>query len=163
MMHTVHYLTLVTLNSRKGWAAPVELPPEQPQDGVLVVPVSPQLDFFPQYRLDWSVYRGTGRYDNFHSTMQPSASGWLKVLIDGESVKFGKRLIDSQPQCFRYIGTLTHSDFAFLLCEIEAEDEKVLDDLHDKKKIVISGCEPDSEYGGLAQFIASSTGQEKIH
>jgi len=162
MMHAAHYLTLVTLNSRKGWAAPVELPPEQPQDGVLVVPVSPQFDFFPQYRLDWSIYRGSGRYDDFHGTMQPSASGWLKVLIDGQSIKLRKRLIDGQPHCFRYIGTLTHNDFAFPLCEIEAEDEKVLDDLYDKKKIIISGCEPDSEYGGLTQFLASPAGKERI-
>src|ERR1700733_13571569 len=99
-MHTVHYLTLVTLNSQRGWAAPVELPAEQPQDGVLVIPVSPQLDFFPQYRLEGSIYRGSGRYDNFNSTMQPSASGWLQVVIDGQSVKFRKRLIDGHPRCF---------------------------------------------------------------
>ena len=95
--------------------------------------------------------------------MQASASGWLKVVIDKRSVKFGKRLIDSQPQCFRYIGTLTHSDFAFPLCQIEAEDDRVLDELYDKNKIIISGCEPDSEYGGFAQFIASPAGQRRIH
>lgn len=163
MMHTAHFMTLVTLNSLKGWAAPVELPPEQPQDGVLVVPVSPQLEFFPQYRLDWTIYRGSGQYDNFHCTMQSSASGWLNVVIDGKNVKFRKSLRDGQPRCFKYVGALTHNDFALPLCEIEAEVEQVLDDLYDKKKIVVSGCVPDSEYGGLAQFIASHAGREKIH
>jgi hypothetical protein len=162
MMHTVHYLTLVTLNSDKGWAAPVELPPDQPQGGVLVVPVSNELSFFAQYRLDWSLYRGAGRYDKSHGTMQLLSNGWLKVLVDGQSVKFGKRLIDNQPRCFRYVGTLTHSDFASPLCEIEAEDESILDDLYDRKGIVVEGCDPASEYGGLNQFLASPAGQKKI-
>lgn len=161
-MHTVHYLTLVALNSQKGWAAPVELPPEQPQDGVLVVPVSPQLDFFPQYRLDWSIYRGSGNYDKSSGIMNLQTSGRLKILVAGQSICFGKRLLDDQPRYFRYIGRLTHGDFAFVLCEIEAEDEKALDDLYDRNGVVMEGCDPASEYGGLAQFIASSEGQKTI-
>ncbi len=162
MMHTVHYMALATLESHKGWAAPVELPPEQSQDGVLVVPVTRELDFFPQYRLDWNIYRGSGNFSDSHGMLQPASNGCLKVLIGGESVKFGRRLIDGKPRCYKYIGSFEHGDFAFDLCEIVADNEKLLDDLYDAKKIVISGCEPATEYGEWKQFIESPAGLVKI-
>lgn len=160
-MHKVHFLSLVGSGSRKGWQAPVELPSEQPREGALVVPVTRQMDFFPLYRLGWSAYRGAGRFDHSSTLMKPTGRG-LSASIDGRTVTFRMRLVDGQPVLGRYLGLLKHPDFAHPLCEIEAEDDALVDLLFDQSGIVLSGCDPESEYGGLKEFLASSAGQVRI-
>lgn len=163
MMRNVHFLTITTINSMQGWIAPVELPSEESQDGVLVVPVFDGDRLFSQYQLEYTICRGSGKkYDTFHSTMDRLLDGSLMVVIEGESIQFVQHLVHGQPVLFDYIGQLSHVDFSCPLCQIEPEDSRTLDDLYNRKRIIIAGCESESEYGGFAAFIASAIGQKQF-
>lgn len=163
MMHNVHFLTVANLNSKKGWVAPVELPADEPQDGVLVVPVSGQgFAFFHQYQLEYTIHRGVGKFDRGNATMDALTNGILRANIEGQGFRFVKHLVDGKPIVFEYIGELSHADFSGPLCQIEPEDARALDDLYAKKQIIVAGCEPESEYGGIAAFLNSSVGRNQF-
>lgn len=163
MMHDVHYLTTVVIRATRGWVAPVELLSREPQNGVLAVPVfDGGAALFPQYRLEYATYRGGGQYDRSFSTMDIEQNGSLKVVIEGRSFRFVRHFVDGKPVLFDYIGQLQHADFSLPLCQIDAEDVQALDDLYNRKQIFVAGCEPESEYGGIASFLKSSVGQKQF-
>jgi hypothetical protein len=141
----------------------VELPSGEPQDGVLVVPVSNSSGrLCSQYRLEYAIYRGSGKYDKSYATMDLQQNGSLIIVIEGQRLKFVKHLVDGKPVLFDYIGQLLHADFSHPLCQIEPEDLRTVDDLYDRKQIIVAGCDPESEYGGISTFLKSSVGQKQF-
>ena len=110
-------------------------------------------------KFDYSVVFHATRDGPWQAVQQ---NGSLNVVIEGQNLKFVKHLVDGKPVLFDYIGQLSHADFGHPLCQIEPEDVRTLDDLYDRKQIFVAGCEPESEYGGIATFLKSSIGQKQF-
>ena len=80
--------------------------------------------------------------------LQPS--GFLKVLINGWSIRFSLRIVDGDPVVHEYVGRLRHPDLLLPLAEIRPESEQELDDLYSREKITFVGCDLVAAYVGLS-------------
>jgi hypothetical protein len=157
--HQVHFLTLGVANKRRGWVAPLEMPKGIQQAATHVVPVDAALRLFPRYRVEFARCSPGGGHTPDWSEMDLQPSGFLKALIDSWSIRFQLRIQNGQPVVFEYVGVLTHSDFRLLLAEIVPEAESDLEDLYVQKNIVIVGCDPITEYGGVNALRLTSRSQ----
>lgn len=153
-MHKVHLLSAVKTKAGYGWMAPIELPADQPQTAALVVPVS-NSGLFASYCLDYSVQQGVGQFVTRSVTMNRQGDDSLSVAIEGKQVVFIRRASGLHPQPLPYIGQLSHTDFTKLLCEIEPVDPMILDDLFGNFRVIIAGCDPETEYQGLSNLVSN--------
>jgi hypothetical protein len=153
-MHEVHFLTITTVNGRRGWIAPVESPASTGQSGTCTVPVDSQGQMFSQYQVTFVKYLGQGRTFADSSLMELQPSGFLEASINGSTIRFQPRVVGGAPAIYEYVGKLTHPDFRFRLAEIEPETEQQLDDLYSREGIVVAGCDPAERYGGMESIKA---------
>ncbi len=149
IQHQVHFLTLAAVNTTRGWLAPLELSEGCQQQGTHVVPVHSGSSLFPRYRVEFARCMAGGGQTSDWSEMDLQQSGFLKLLIDSWSLRFSLRKQNGQPVLFDYVGILRHPDFRYRLAEIVPENEQDLEDLYAQRGIVIVGCDPVTEYGGV--------------
>ena len=75
--------------------------------------------------------------------------------IDGKEFWFRVKPTAKSAGRLPYVGTLEHSDFDFLFTEIEPEEPAALDELCEKDRTFLMGCDPFAHYSGIKNDYSS--------
>jgi len=145
-MHQFHYMTLSGLKTNKGWVSPAELPANLQQIGTLVAPVDVDGNLFDEYIVTFIKENNVGNSSEDKSLFTLQPSGYLKGNIGSAFLKFGPLVRHGKPVIYQYVGNFMHPDFFWMLVELEPVSEEQMDDLYDREKIIIAGCDPLSAY-----------------
>lgn len=149
-MRFVHSLAKLEAHGRCGWFAPVELGEDAPHDISFVIPMDIRAD--ERYECEIVLMGRAGGRVVSCELLAHGVDSFLLRIGDRE-LRFSVASSGERRIQLPYIGRLSHPDFSSSLVEIVPEDPGQLDDLCDREKIVVVGCDPFTRYAGAEPLV----------
>src|SRR5438128_1452928 len=146
-MAFVHGLVKAEPKGRNGWVAPIEMGEAAPHYVSFLIPVVGAA-FLDIYTCEVVSSANGDKTTAAHDLVREGDDSFVLHLPQGD-IWFNVRAMPKDELRLPYVGRLTHQDFSCKLTEIEPENPEILDQLFEKHRVFVIGCDPFEHYAGV--------------
>jgi hypothetical protein len=116
-----------------------------------VIPLAKLGGFFPKYTCETIITENGAKKIEAHELVSRGENSF-ELRLGKLGLWFTVRPVRKEDRRLPFVGEVGHSDFALPLMEIEPEEPRILDRLHDEESTFVIGCEPFTHYSGIRKL-----------